>query len=421
MNKRLRRLLNKKGITLVEIIVVLFVSSVLIGIAAGMLGPVTALMSSIKGNAHMDTMCDVANAYIRSAVQTASSVDFYDPVAVTETDIQNYVTSAGTTYKVYAIAVLKETVQDYRYPDDATKTLDQFRLYDFGKISNSSSAVDPAMSPLTLKNAVTDIASFADKNNYSVFRNNFYENTSYQLTFKANTTDVAGEGGAIEHYAKNIIVASTCLNADGEKANQPRELSFKLLNGDAKLNGTAVGSAGGEGAANGMLILYKVKDILSSLNHISVTGAPSPTPTVTTTADPAATTAAVPTPTTAAPPAPVITTAPPAVPGEVILVGTVNNNPYYLDFSSLSLKNNGGTVIDLTGYKIRFVFADATGDFSGFNMWSPSNTGKDITTEGSNTIVTFNLSGTIGANGTIQVGGGIGGVSASSINAALIH
>ena len=77
MKKDIKRIFNKKGLTLVEILVVLLVSSIILAIAMNMMGPVNNLMNSVRSNAQMDMMCDSANEYIRGKIQAAESLKIY--------------------------------------------------------------------------------------------------------------------------------------------------------------------------------------------------------------------------------------------------------------------------------------------------------------------------------------------------------
>lgn len=228
MKKRLKRLLNKKGLSLVEVLVVLFVSSILIGCAMGMLTPVNNLMNSLKGNAHLDTMCDTANEYIRGKLQNAASITIKTyTIGGSTTAIENQVdayknkTAVDYEFKVKALAVLKNPNGD-------------FRLYDFDEVTKA-----------TIGGLVSGTVSSSTNsdNNYGVFNEPFYENTSYIMTFTnkaaANVTDA--DGNVIGQTTDWIKIASQShkTNASGtlEPANQPKTLAFKTLGGGLDFGG----------------------------------------------------------------------------------------------------------------------------------------------------------------------------------------
>lgn len=206
MKNQLTRLLNNKGLTLIELIVALFLTSVILAIAVGMLAPVKNLMNSLKSNAHMDTICATANEYIRGTLQTAEKVSLYR-LGSNNAIVDTPAVSSDTN----VIAVL----------DINAKTNDPpvYRIFDFGKVISAS-----------------DLTSLVDKagdksvqEEYYVFFDAFYENTSLAVELYNN------EG-------KILQLTSQCYKQTGstEAVNQKHILNFKLLNG----------SASGEGVAN---------------------------------------------------------------------------------------------------------------------------------------------------------------------------
>ncbi len=259
MKKRFKRLLNKKGLTLVEILVVLVVSSILIGIAMGMLMPVKNLMNSLKGNAHLDAVCDTANEYIRGRLQNAVSVKMMkgetdDDINSIGIEAQAYLDAAGSTTKLKALAVLGTPD-----PNDSTVTL--YQLYDFGTIVNGGTAspTDPVVQISELKGYIKNPQTA--QVNYGAFRTHFYENASYSVTFSWGDTheaEVTKEDGTADTpitVTDWLKVTSTCFK-NGEQTNQERNLSFKIFGGSVQFDDGKAGD--GSGA---MVILYTVKDI----------------------------------------------------------------------------------------------------------------------------------------------------------------
>ena len=204
MKKLLKRLLNNKGLTLVELIVVMFLTSVILAIAMGLLVPVKNLMNSMKSNAHMDTVCATANEYLRGTLQTAKSVSLYklgDDNAIIDTPTVS--TDSGV------IAILDINA--------GTSNPPVYRIFDFGNVQTSAE----------LESLIN-----AKNKNYYAFFEPFYEGSSY----------------AVELYndGKWVQLASQCyrLTKDPsnptEPANQKHILNFKLLNGS--ISGTGADS-----------------------------------------------------------------------------------------------------------------------------------------------------------------------------------
>lgn len=280
MKNRIKLLINKRGLTLVEIIVVLLVSSILIGIAMGMLAPTRRLMNAIKGNAHMDALCDTVNEYIRGSLQGATSVCVIpytkiesDPVKKQWEDYTKKYTKADG-YVVKALGILEN------YPGD-------FRLYDFGDVSainyswgtsfhlTSADENPPGTAFATLiedrDGAGTDKGGLNhDKfHKFDVFNEEFYRNGfesggnyGIQVAFEVQSKDISidgedGESSTIDGVGyltihTQVFKRTGNYSVDWDKtawpityfkdivevepANQMKSLSFKLLNGTATLD-----------------------------------------------------------------------------------------------------------------------------------------------------------------------------------------
>lgn len=196
MKKRLNRLLNNKGMTLTELVVAMFLTSVILTIAMGLLVPVKNLMNTLKSNAHMDTISSTVEEYIRGTLQTAKNLKFItlgddNSVDAHVSDITDFFNKNGS--KSRALAVLNVS-------DDDTPL---YRIYDFEYVSDYS----------TLKGLLNKYSA----NEYRVFNDAFYEGTSCAVEFyKAGST--------------RLQVASQCYR-NGESINRKHVLSFNLLNG----------------------------------------------------------------------------------------------------------------------------------------------------------------------------------------------
>ena len=200
MKKRLTRLLSTKGMTLVELIVAMFLTSVILAIALGMLVSVKNLTNTVNSNAHMDTISSTVGEYIRGTVQTATSLKFFK----SENKISNFsefkddITSFLSNTDSKAIAVL----------NIGTDKTPMYRIYEFNKILSFDDLKYNIDLAQTEPNKL--------EKEFGVFREAFYENTSC----------------AVELYqtdGNRLQVASQCFR-DDKAINQKHALSFRMLN-----------------------------------------------------------------------------------------------------------------------------------------------------------------------------------------------
>lgn len=253
MRKRIKRLFGKKGLTLVEVLVVLVVSSILLGIAMGMLRPVSSLLNTLKGNAHLDAVCDTANEYMRGRLQTALSVTMIkaDNAESVGAAAENCLATAGSNIKLRAIGILAN--------EAGSADAGLYRIYDFGVIGDSGISVSQLKS--YIQNPST---AYED---YAAFRKEFYESTSYSVKFgwgDKKEVEVTKEDGTTDNVTVTdwLKMTSICYR-NGEQVNPERSLYFKIFGGSFQFEDGEAGD--GSGA---MVILYTVRDveeIISSL------------------------------------------------------------------------------------------------------------------------------------------------------------
>ena len=235
MKKLLKRLLNNKGLTLVELIVVMFLTSVILAIAMGLLVPVKNLMNSLKSNAHMDTVCATANEYIRGTLQTAEKVSLYklgDGNAIVDSPV------IDTDSNVIAILDINA----------GTGNPPVYRIFDFGNVQTSAE--------LTSR-----ISNAGDKNaqkEYCAFFDAFYEGSSYAV-------ELYNDGKWIQLTSQCYRLTKDPSNPT-EAANQKHILNFKLLNGsisgsgaDAEIN-VDPNVTPEIGGGSGYIIVYTLHD-----------------------------------------------------------------------------------------------------------------------------------------------------------------
>ena len=210
MKKLLNRLLNNKGMTLTELIVALFLTSVILAIAVGMLAPVKNLMGTMKRNAHMDTISATVDEYVRGSLQTAKSLEFFtldNKNEIVEADRDN-VKNFFSGNKVRALAVLNTNSDTSEEP--------VYRLFDLGQVAGNTELINL----LGKANSAVTVTR-KEMAEYAVFNEPFYEGTSCAVEFFSD--------------GKTLQVASQCFR-DGEMMNQKHVLNFKLLNSAVTVN-----------------------------------------------------------------------------------------------------------------------------------------------------------------------------------------
>lgn len=281
MSKRLKQLFNKKGFTLVELLVVLIVSSILIACAMGMMMPVRSLLNTSKSNAHMDTACNTVNEYIRKSVETADAIGV---VMFPDENIEDWSTEwlyvdnankmirkayadlslkykASDGYQIRALGVMQNYNRDYRLFDFGDVTTIN---YSWGynpsdplKINDASESDDPDDTVGTPKgNAFLVLLQDRDgagRGNkgwngnefgwFSPLNDEFYSNgIGGEYNYSINTAfETNGSYFTINtqmfRRKGNIHGGSIASGRDQtfEVANQMKTLSFKLLNGNAEI------------------------------------------------------------------------------------------------------------------------------------------------------------------------------------------
>lgn len=258
MKKRIKRLFNKQGFTLVEVLVVLIITSVLLLCATGMLTPVNRLLNTTKADAHLDAASNTINEYIRGTIQKAKYISIAPVGSASLTACQTYIGS-DTTLKINALAVLKSN-------DPTNDPNENYRLYSFENVSD-----------------VSVFSSPSDENN-GVFNPAYYENASYVLTFSKQDQPGAANPSAYtsSSYMKinSIFLRKDSPTSNGTPTSQEKSLSFKMLDGSVNFGGNTSGSyknVSGDydltAYGDGIVILYVVKDIESYYNSL-----PNPSP-----------------------------------------------------------------------------------------------------------------------------------------------
>lgn len=327
MKKRFKLLKSKKGVSLVELIVVMAVASILFGIAMGIVQPVTALINSLKSNANMDTVSDVANEYIRTCLEKSVAIS-----AVAYQD--NKLDEIKNTWKTYTDTYTKANGYSVRalgilgsYPGDT-------RLYDFGEVNvidykwgegdfHLQSAKDGAAPGTAFVTLIRDrdggpgVAGIGHHNfhKFDAFNDAFYANGmadstnySFEVAFEIEDKEISSGSSTVTGISRITLYSQMfkrttekVKDADGkevskstyEPANQARSVSFNLLNGFAELdvshdvNSVETAADGTKqivvktdawGGRDGLVILYVVRDIDAVLGGAYIPSNPSDTP-----------------------------------------------------------------------------------------------------------------------------------------------
>lgn len=290
MKQRFKLLLNKKGLTLVEILVVLVVSSILIGIAMGMLMPVRRLMNTLKGNAHMDAACNTVNEYIRGSLQSAVAVNIltYPDAKSNWADNYHYNLAAQESIKKAWADFSKEYKASDGYRLKAIGIMqnynEDYRLFDFGDVTEIHYSWGGSLAaPVSLNssaegtsdagNTFYQLLNFRDGGGrdrrwdtpprsgldgnefgkFSAFNDEFYSNGasgasnySIQVAFESVAGDLPdGSTGGVKYLTVSTQMFKRTGNKYGsddektltyEPANPVRTISFKMLSGDTTLS-----------------------------------------------------------------------------------------------------------------------------------------------------------------------------------------
>ena len=219
MKKLFKRLLNNKGLTLTELIVALFLTSVILAIAVGMLTPVKDLMNTMKSNAHMDTISSTVDEYVRGTLQAATSLKFVqlnNRNEVANEDRNSVMDFCTPANKAKAIAILNTNSDSTGAPI--------YRLFDLGDLAQDWTLLNKHLG-YACSGLLADAAAVKK---YAAFNEPFYGGESISC--------------AVEFYSNGTFlqVASQCFKDNGKKddddnpimdmINQKHVLNFMLLN-----------------------------------------------------------------------------------------------------------------------------------------------------------------------------------------------
>ncbi|MCL2077002.1 MAG: prepilin-type N-terminal cleavage/methylation domain-containing protein [Oscillospiraceae bacterium] len=110
--KRFKRLLNKKGFTLVELIVSVGILGILMLMMMVLFNPINRMITSSRRDAHMDTMLENYVDFIRRNVDTAERLEIFNFTETANTTLDPAVNAAltdfssrGADFETYALYI----------------------------------------------------------------------------------------------------------------------------------------------------------------------------------------------------------------------------------------------------------------------------------------------------------------------------
>lgn len=200
----MKKLLRKKAFTLVELIVAMAIMMVLIGAAMAMFTPVSSIIKSLDEDAVTNSVTDTIMGYISDKLNVATSYNiagFTDDQMTKSSDeddsvgqrVKAMLADLEANEKMYCM-VLRSTTKGYK-------------LHDLGIINS-------------LVNYNTKAAVVVSDDFYSVFGNEYYNDSRYKFTFD---TTVADKGTWCR-------IGINTYDADGNIKISERVQMFKLLN-----------------------------------------------------------------------------------------------------------------------------------------------------------------------------------------------
>ena len=200
----MKKLLRKKAFTLVELIVAMAIMMILIGAAMAMFTPVSSIIKSLDEDAVTNSVTDTIMGYISDKLNVATSYNiagFTDDQMTKSSDeddsvgkrVKAMLADLEPNEKMYCM-VLRSTTKGYK-------------LHDLGIINS-------------LVNYNTKAAVALSDDSYSVFGNEYYNDSRYKFTFD---TTVADKGTWCR-------IGVNTYDADGNIKISERVQMFKLLN-----------------------------------------------------------------------------------------------------------------------------------------------------------------------------------------------
>lgn len=200
----MKKLLRKKAFTLVELIVAMAIMMILIGAAMAMFTPVSSIIKSLDEDAVTNSVTDTIMGYILDKLNVATS---YNIAGFTDDQMKKSSDEDDSVGKRVKAMLADLEPNEKMYCMVLRSTAKGYKLHDLGRITN-------------LVNYNTKAAVALSDNSYSVFGDEYYNDSRYKFTFD---TTVADKGTWCR-------IGVNTYDADGNIKISERVQMFKLLN-----------------------------------------------------------------------------------------------------------------------------------------------------------------------------------------------
>ena len=204
----MKKLLKRKGFTLVELIIAMCVSTLLIAAAMAMFGPVQSIINSLHSDVNTNNVTDTISGYIYTRMSKCSTynVGLYDATKIS-VDASD---EAGVAKRVSAmIADIENPAIEQTYCIMIRQNTDDIcELYDLGKINSVSDYLTKA----------------ADYEKYELLDGEYYNGLNFKFSFSTTPQDAESTD------KKWCRIGVIPFDENGEAVVSERAQMFKLLN-----------------------------------------------------------------------------------------------------------------------------------------------------------------------------------------------
>ena len=200
----MKKLLKKKAFTLVELIVAMAIMVILIAAAMSMFTPVSFVIKSLGEDAVTNSVTDTIMGYISDKLIVATS---YNIAGFTDEQMTKSSDEDDSVGKRVKAMLADLEANEKMYCMVLRSTAKGYKLHDLGRITN-------------LVNYNTKAAVALSDDSYSVFGDEYYNDSRYKFTFD---TTVADKGTWCR-------IGVNTYDADGNIKISERVQMFKLLN-----------------------------------------------------------------------------------------------------------------------------------------------------------------------------------------------
>ncbi len=243
----MKKILKRKAFTLVELIVAMAITTILVGAAMAMFGPVSNIIKSAEEDVYANNISDVLMNYVDGKISKSTTYN----IGAFDSLTGDPDTEGTVTYR------LKNMLEDAKSDTSDTKciiisknTNGQHVLYDLGTIGNVSGSVSAGITDYNNK------VNPANLKKYRVFDDNFYSDYDFRYEFETTGTE----------WCRISLVPFNGTGDDAEAITEKRSSMFKLLNISLhKISPTSSASLTDMNDVsyskdNSIVIIYRIKD-----------------------------------------------------------------------------------------------------------------------------------------------------------------